>query len=53
MFPKDKIIEIFSMCNDFSKNFDSIVQKNSITAGDSAKKHKYHRDRLDRLPADQ
>lgn len=48
MFPEDKIIEIFSMCDDFSKNFDGIVQKNvqknSITAGDSAKKRKYHRD---------
>ena len=32
------------MCDDFSKNFDGIVQKNSITAGDSAKKRKYHRD---------
>ena len=44
MFPEDKIIEIFSMCDDFSKNFDGIVQKNSITAGDSDKKRKYHRD---------
>ena len=32
------------MCDDFSKNFDGIVQKNLITAGDSAKKRKYHRD---------
>ena len=32
------------MCDDFSKNFDGIVQKNSITAGDSDKKRKYHRD---------
>ena len=30
MFPNDKIIEIFSMCDDFSKNFDDIIQKNSI-----------------------
>ena len=34
MFPDDKIIEIFSMCDDFSKNFDDIIQKNSIDARD-------------------
>ena len=44
MFSEDKIIEIFSMCDDFSKNFDGIYKKNSITAGDSTKKRKYYRD---------
>ena len=44
MFPDDKIIEIFSMCDDFSKNFDDIIQKNSIDARESTKKRKYHRD---------
>ena len=44
MFPNDKIIEIFSMCDDFSKNFDDIIQKNSINANESTKKHKNHRD---------
>ncbi len=33
MFPDDKIIEIFSMCDDFSKNFDDIIQKNSSKIG--------------------
>jgi hypothetical protein len=28
MFPDDKIIEIFSMCDDFSKNFDDVWRKN-------------------------
>ena len=44
MFLDDKIIEIFSMCDDFSKNFDDIIQKNSIDARESTKKRKYHRD---------
>ena len=44
MFPDDKIIEIFTMCDDFSKNFDDIIQKNSIDARESTKKRKYHRD---------
>ena len=44
MFPDDKIIEIFSMCDDFSKNFDDIIQKNSIDDRESTKKRKYHRD---------
>ena len=35
MFPNDKIIEIFSLCDDFSKNFDDIIQKNSIDARES------------------
>lgn len=44
MFPDNKIIEIFSMCDDFSKNFDDIIQKNSIDARESTKKRKYHWD---------
>ena len=28
MFPDDKIIEVFSMCDDFSKNFDDVWRKN-------------------------
>ena len=43
MFPEDKIIEIFSMCDDFSKVFDTTVEKNAITSS-AAKKRKYHRD---------
>jgi len=35
MFPNDKIIEIFSMCDDSSKNFDDIIQKNSIDSRES------------------
>ena len=31
MFPKDKIIEIFSMCDDFSKVFDKTFEQNAIT----------------------
>ena len=38
MFPKDKIIEIFSICDDFSKAFDKTVEQNAITACDSSKK---------------
>ena len=44
MFLDDKIIEVFSMCDDFGKNFDDIIQKNSIDARESTKKRKYHRD---------
>ena len=44
MFPEDKIIEIFSMCDDFSKVFDNIVSKSTITGVNSEKKHEYHRD---------
>ena len=43
MFPEDKIIDIFSMCDDFSKVFDTKVEKNAITSC-AAKKRKYHRD---------
>ena len=43
MFPEDKIIKIFSMCDDFSKVFDTTVEKNAITSS-AAKKRKYHRD---------
>lgn len=43
MFPEGKIIEIFSMCDDFSKVFDTKVEKNGIT-GSATKKRKYHRD---------
>lgn len=32
------------MCDDFNKNFDDIIQKNSIDARESTKKRKYHRD---------
>lgn len=52
MFPNDKIIEIFSLCDDFSKNFDGIVQKNRITAGNSGKKSKYYHDGKDVGPRD-
>ena len=44
MFSEDKIIEIFSICDDFSKVFDKKVDQNAITARDSSKKRKYHRD---------
>ena len=30
MFPEDKIIEIFSICDDFSKVFDKTVDQNAI-----------------------
>ena len=35
MFPEDKIIEIFSICDDFSKVFDKTVDQNAITACDA------------------
>ena len=44
MFPEDKIIEIFSMCDDFSKVFDKTVEQNAMTSGEMTKKRKYHRD---------
>ena len=44
MFPNNKIIEIFSICDDFSKIFDKTLEQNAITACDSSKKRKYHRD---------
>ena len=43
MFPEDKIKEIFSICDDFSKVFDKTVDQNAITACDSSKKRKYPR----------
>ena len=44
MFPKDKIIEIFSMCDDFSKVFDSILSKSAIAGAKPERKREYHRD---------
>ena len=44
MFPNNKIIEIFSICDDFSKIFDKTLEQNAITTCDSSKKRKYHRD---------
>ena len=44
MFPNNKIIEIFSICDDFSKIFDKTLEQNAITACDSSKKRKYDRD---------
>ena len=44
MFPEDKIIEIFSMCDDFSRVFDGIVFKSAITRVKSERKREYHRD---------
>ena len=41
MFPEDKIIEIFSMCDDFSKVFDKTVEQNAMTSGEMTKKRKY------------
>ncbi len=46
MFSEGKIIDIFSICDDFSKVFDKTVEQNAITGGDSPKKRKYHRDGL-------
>ena len=46
MFPEYKIIEFFSICDDFSKVFDKTVDQNdqnAITACDSSKKRKYPR----------
>ena len=44
MFPNNKIIEIFSICDDFSKVFDKTLEQNAIPNCDSSKKRKYHRD---------
>lgn len=44
MFPEDKIVEIFSICDDFSKVFDKTLEQNAITACDSSTKCKYPRD---------
>ena len=44
MIPDDKIIELFSKCDDFSKNSDDIIQNSSIDAQESTKKHKHHRE---------
>ena len=44
MFPNNKIIEIFSICDDFSKIFDKTLEQNAIPNCDSSKKRKYHRD---------
>ena len=46
MFPEDKNIGFFSMCDDFSKVFDKTVEQNTITVGEIQKKRKYHRDEL-------
>ena len=46
MFPDDKIIEFFSICDDFSKVFDKTLEQKAITACDSSKKRKYHRHSL-------
>ena len=43
IFPEYKIIEFFSICDDFSKVFDKTVDQNAITACDSSKKRKYPR----------
>ena len=44
MFPNNKIIEIFSICDDFSKVSDKTLEQKAIPNCDSAKKRKYHRD---------
>ena len=44
MFPNNKIIEIFSICDDFSKVFDKTLDQKAIPNCDSSKKRKYHRD---------
>ena len=44
MFPNNKIIEIFSICDDFSKIFDKTLEQKAIPDCDSSKKRKYHRD---------
>ena len=44
MFPNNKIIEIFSICDDFSKVFDKTLEQKAIPNCDSSKKRKYHRD---------
>ena len=44
MFPNNKIIEIFSICDDFSKVFDKTLEQKAIPNCDRSKKRKYHRD---------
>ena len=44
MFPNNKIIEIFSICDDFSKVFDKTLEQKAIPNCDGSKKRKYHRD---------
>ena len=44
MFPNNKLIEIFSICDDFSKVFDKTLKQKAIPNCDSSKKRKYHRD---------
>ena len=44
MFPNNKIIKIFSICDDFSKVFDKTLEQKAIPNCDSSKKRKYHRD---------
>ena len=44
MFPNNKIIEIFSIFDDFSKVFDKTLEQKAIPNCDSSKKRKYHRD---------
>ena len=44
MFPDGKNSEIFFMCDEFSKNFDKVVSKFTITEGYFEKKRKNHRD---------
>ncbi|MDY4184699.1 MAG: hypothetical protein SOX83_01960, partial [Sodaliphilus sp.] len=44
MFPNNKIIEIFSICDDFSKVFDKTLEQKAIPNCNSSKKRKYHRD---------
>ena len=40
MFPNNKIIEIFSICDDFSKVFDKTPDQKAIPNCDSSKKRK-------------
>ena len=44
MFPNNKIIEFFSICDDFSKVFDKTLELKAIPNCDSSKKRKYHCD---------
>ena len=44
MFPNNKIIEIFSICDDFSKIFDKTLEQKAIPYCYSSMKRKYHRD---------
>ena len=40
MFPNNKIIEIFSICDDFNKVFDKTLEQKAIPNCDSSKKRK-------------